>query len=103
MHSKSEQISLLTTFFYKRWSSYVKVVLLTQIRAYARIQQQRRHFNHSINRISCMKHGVAQIKHRLKQALRSDMSNDSYKSGLGDKPDSPDPRVTRGFGIDRSD
>ena len=28
-----------------------------------------------------MKHGVAEVKHRLKQALRSDMSNDS------DKPD----------------
>ena len=47
-------------------------------------------------------HGVAQVKHRLKQALRSDLSNDSYKSGRGDKPDSPDPRVTRGFGWQRS-
>jgi hypothetical protein len=45
-----------------------------------------------------MKHGVAEVKHRLKQALRSDMSNDSDKSGPGDKPDSPDPRVMRGFG-----
>ena len=45
-----------------------------------------------------MKHGVAEVKHRLKQALRSAMSNDSDKSGPGDKPDSADPRVTRGFG-----
>jgi hypothetical protein len=45
-----------------------------------------------------MQHDVAEVKYRLKQALRSAMSNDSDKSGTGDKPDSPDPRVTRGFG-----
>jgi hypothetical protein len=41
---------------------------------------------------------VAKVKHRLKHALRSDMRNDSDKPDQGDKPDSPDPRVTRGFG-----
>ena len=53
----------------------------TQIRAYARIQQQRRHFNDCISRISCRKHGTAEVKQRLKQAVRSALSNDS------DKPD----------------
>jgi len=53
----------------------------TQIHAHARIQQQRRYFNHRKSRISRRKHGVAEVKQRLNQALRSAMSNDS------DKPD----------------
>ena len=67
----------LTIFYFTLW---VKTGLDTQIRAYARIQQQRRHFNHLKSRISRRKHGVAEVKQRLKQALRSAMSNDSDKT-----------------------
>ena len=42
---------------------------------------------------------MAEVKQRLRQALRSDMSTDSDKSGPGDKPDSPDPRSARILGV----
>ena len=46
---------------------------------------------------SCMKQGVAEVKHRLMEALQSDLCNDTDTFGPNNKPDSPDPRVRRGF------